>query len=214
MAQETGGPSPIGQGPGLAKPSSASAQGLGAHRAQGGEIAGTSSGWRPVLFGAILFGALAFGAVGTGLVSVPNTWFGSHTAVTDTTAPTTAADTSAPANEDDQSQVGRIGVATQTLTPALARTLQPPATRTEGVLVTNVLPNTGAQEAGLRIGDILIGVDGVPLSTFQQLNTKTAMTPVGQTYQITFERAGIVQTVPVRVVACGLTMQLQCGTSR
>lgn len=50
------------------------------------------------------------------------------------------------------------GLATQVLTPELAKALG--VTARSGVRVTQVLPGSGAAEAGLRVGDIVLKLDG------------------------------------------------------
>ena len=51
-----------------------------------------------------------------------------------------------------------IGISVQTITPTLADGLQLP--RRFGVIVSDVLPGGPAEAAGLRIGDILLAIDG------------------------------------------------------
>ena len=62
----------------------------------------------------------------------------------------------------DDLRLGRaaafLGVATQTVTPALARELSLPAS--DGALVTRITSGSAAAEAGLRVGDVIVRVDG------------------------------------------------------
>src|SRR6266567_624861 len=51
-----------------------------------------------------------------------------------------------------------IGIAIQTITPSMAAALSLP--RTYGVVVSDVLPGSAAEAAGVRIGDVLTAVDG------------------------------------------------------
>src|SRR5467141_1768475 len=51
-----------------------------------------------------------------------------------------------------------IGIGIQTITPTMAEALRLP--RTYGVVVSDVLPGGPAEAAGVRIGDVLGGVDG------------------------------------------------------
>jgi serine protease Do len=51
-----------------------------------------------------------------------------------------------------------IGIGVQTITPALAEALK--LSRNYGVIVSDVLPSGPAEAAGLRIGDILLAIDG------------------------------------------------------
>jgi serine protease Do len=54
----------------------------------------------------------------------------------------------------------QIGVGLQTVTPTLAGALNLP--RNYGVVISDVLPDSPAMAAGLRIGDVLLAVDGRP----------------------------------------------------
>ncbi len=190
-----GWPGPVGPAPGRG--------------AAGGPFGGSNTR-RGLLFGALLIGVLALGAVGSGLVHVPGVGSGSNNAAVTTTTSNSATQ----GVGEDQNQGRRIGVKMQNLTPALAKSLQLQTTRTEGILIIGVFPNSGAEEAGLRKGDIVLGADGVPFSNYQQLQVKTGMTPIGERYQITFERDGAVQTVPIRVVPWCTATEAQCGIAR
>ncbi len=55
---------------------------------------------------------------------------------------------------------GAIGTVVQTITPSLAGGLNLPMD--SGVIVSDVLPDSPAEKAGLRIGDIVLTVDGRP----------------------------------------------------
>jgi serine protease Do len=55
---------------------------------------------------------------------------------------------------------GEIGVSVQTITPTLAAALHLP--RDSGLILSDVIPGSPADAAGLRIGDIVLRVDGVP----------------------------------------------------
>jgi serine protease Do len=51
-----------------------------------------------------------------------------------------------------------IGISVQTITPLLAEGLKLP--RKSGVVISDVLPDGPAEAAGVRIGDVLLGIDG------------------------------------------------------
>ncbi|MEL6788823.1 MAG: trypsin-like peptidase domain-containing protein, partial [Cyanobacteria bacterium J06607_15] len=70
-----------------------------------------------------------------------------------------------------------VGVQMRTLTPELARrnnsNPNSPFTIPEvpGVLVLRVLPNTPAEAAGLRLGDVITAIDGQPIDDAAQLQS-------------------------------------------
>ena len=70
-----------------------------------------------------------------------------------------------------------VGVQMRTLTPELAQrnnsNPNSPFTipEVEGVLVLRVLPNTPAEAAGLRLGDVITAIDGQPINDAQQLQS-------------------------------------------
>ena len=57
----------------------------------------------------------------------------------------------------------QIGVSLQTITLTLAAALKLP--RNSGVVISDVLPESPAEAAGLEIGDVLLSVDGRPASS-------------------------------------------------
>jgi serine protease Do len=70
----------------------------------------------------------------------------------------------------------QIGVGLQTISPVLAAALSLP--RSYGVIVSDVLPDSPAMAAGVRIGDILLTVDGrtadsVPYVSFRLMSVST-----------------------------------------
>jgi serine protease Do len=63
---------------------------------------------------------------------------------------------------------GEIGVFAQTITPALAAGLR--LSREWGVVLGDVYPNSPAAKAGLRIGDVILSVDGKPMENGRQFD--------------------------------------------
>ena len=61
---------------------------------------------------------------------------------------------------------GVIGVEVQTVTPPMAEALRLP--RDWGVIVSDVLPDSPAERAGLRAADIVVAMDGKPMENARQ----------------------------------------------
>ena len=94
---------------------------------------------------------------------------------------------------------GRLGVSIQDLTPALAQALH--TSLRDGVVVTGVDPNSPAARAGLQPRDIIVAVDGRPISSASVLHNTLGFVAVNSDVRVTFERggSGATQTVSVRV---------------
>jgi serine protease Do len=89
---------------------------------------------------------------------------------------------------------GEIGVFAQTITPALAAGLRLP--REWGVVLGDVYPNSPAARAGLRIGDVVVSVDGKPMENARQLDV-TLYQRLGETVSMELRRN--VQRLVLRV---------------
>jgi serine protease Do len=72
---------------------------------------------------------------------------------------------------------GQIGVFAQTITPALAAGLR--LSREWGVVLGDVYPNGPAARAGLRVGDVILSVDGKPMENGRQFDVTLYQRPVG-----------------------------------
>jgi serine protease Do len=72
---------------------------------------------------------------------------------------------------------GTIGVFAQTITPALARGLR--LAREWGAVLGDVYPNSPAARAGLRIGDVILSVNGKPVENGRQFDVTLYQRPVG-----------------------------------
>jgi PDZ domain-containing protein len=191
MEQRPGGPQPAKQEPGpiAAKPSPIPG------RLPPGAPLVRSKMRRGLLIGALLIGVLALGAgaIETGLVNLP----GHNTASTATQAEQQA---DQPAEQmSDISGLHYIGLTMQTLTPAAIKSLNLQTGRSEGVVVTRIWKAGPAEAAGLHANDIIIAVDDVPVRSMLEVGTKTRLTEIGDRYQVTVERDGVVQSIPVRV---------------
>jgi S1-C subfamily serine protease len=97
-----------------------------------------------------------------------------------------------------------LGVQMVTLTPDMARqnnadpnaTLQLP--ETSGVLVVRIVPQSPAEAAGLRRGDVITKIDGQTIANAGQLQEMVDKSRVGQVLQLTIIRSGSTQQIGVK----------------
>lgn len=68
-----------------------------------------------------------------------------------------------------------------------------------GVIVVNVEPNGPADKAGVLIGDVLIAVDGTPVSDTSDIQAKLALQSVGQTLNVKIIRGGVLVEVALTI---------------
>lgn len=101
-----------------------------------------------------------------------------------------------------------IGVQMRTLTPELAQrnnsNPNSPFTipEVEGVLVVRVLPNTPAEAAGLRLGDVITAIDNQAITDAGQLQGVVENSGLNQSLQFTVKRGD--RTLRLRVVTTQL----------
>lgn len=91
---------------------------------------------------------------------------------------------------DGQVTRGWIGVEPQDLNPELAATfgLDPAAAKAGGVIITGVLQNGPAAQAGIRPGDVVTAVKGKPVRNVSQLLTAVAALQPGTPAPLTVLR--------------------------
>jgi len=82
---------------------------------------------------------------------------------------------------------GRLGVAMQDVVGG------------EGAMVTEVQANSPAAEAGLRKGDIVIGLSGRPVRGAAELRARLSVVPVGETIELSVQRGGETQALKARI---------------
>ena len=67
----------------------------------------------------------------------------------------------------------------------------------DGLQIANVGPGSGALDAGLKVGDVVISIDGKRMLDREALVAYISKLAVGATVQVEFRRDGKYQTVPV-----------------
>jgi Do/DeqQ family serine protease len=96
---------------------------------------------------------------------------------------------------------GRIGVVIEDLTPELAQSLG--TRRTRGAVVARVEPGSPAAAAGLRRNDLIVAVDGSPVTSSTDLRNRIGLTRIGRQVSLTIDRRGGERTIDVRIQAAG-----------
>lgn len=82
-----------------------------------------------------------------------------------------------------------MGIEINPLNRGLARSLGLDP-KTQGVVVLNVGPNTPADRAGLKVGDIITSYDGEPVNSRKALQYLVQTSDVGKSYNMTYIRDG------------------------
>jgi serine protease Do len=72
---------------------------------------------------------------------------------------------------------GYIGISIQPVTQDLAKAFQLP--NTEGALIGDVSPDSPGSRAGLQKGDVIVGLNGKPVSDPEDLRLRVSQTPPG-----------------------------------
>jgi serine protease DegQ len=84
---------------------------------------------------------------------------------------------------------GRIGVVVQSVTPDIA------------AIIASVEKGSPAEKAGLRAGDVIIEMDGRPVSSASDVNNRIGLREDGSSVSIAFLRQGKRQTLTLAIAA-------------
>ncbi|HEX6595771.1 MAG TPA: trypsin-like peptidase domain-containing protein [Acidimicrobiales bacterium] len=79
-----------------------------------------------------------------------------------------------------------LGITTQTLDPATAASLG--VGQTTGAVVTQVIPDSAAERAGLRPGDVIVSVGGTPVASADQVGAAVRSHAPGDTIDLSWAR--------------------------
>jgi serine protease Do len=93
---------------------------------------------------------------------------------------------------------GDIGVTAQTITRDLAASLKLPVDR--GVIIADVEPKGMGDNAGLKVGDIVLSLDGKPMENSRQFHVNLYLEPIGKLAKVEVLRTGKPQVIDVLVV--------------
>lgn len=90
-----------------------------------------------------------------------------------------------------------LGVQMQDITPELAQAFSIEAR--QGAVVTHVIPDSAADDAGLKVGDIITAVDGAKLINADSLRNTIGLMMVGQKVTLNIIRDGKTKTLTAKV---------------
>ena len=93
---------------------------------------------------------------------------------------------------------GYLGVVVQPITPAMAKALGQ-GDQAKGALVGDVSPKGPAQASGVERGDIILSVNGQPVSDANELRNTIAMLPPGETVKLQIARNGSTRDISVKL---------------
>ncbi|HKA82245.1 MAG TPA: site-2 protease family protein [Acidimicrobiales bacterium] len=79
------------------------------------------------------------------------------------------------------------------------RSIANPPDRAPAWEIDSVVADSAAQEAGLRENDLIVGVDGQPVSRYDDLSVALSRAGVGEDVQLTIERDGVERTIDARL---------------
>jgi serine protease Do len=94
---------------------------------------------------------------------------------------------------------GWLGVVIQRITPDLTEALG--LSDEKGALVSKVIPDGPAAEAGIEHGDVIVEFDGHPIDSWNELPRVVAGTPVGEKVEVVVMRSGKSKTFEVEISA-------------
>jgi len=92
---------------------------------------------------------------------------------------------------------GVLGVTIQSLTPEIAKGLK--INQQNGVVVTQVQPGSGAEKAGIKLGDVITSIDGTPVETNTALHNAIGLMRVGSQVTLGILRDGKPMTLKATI---------------
>ena len=99
--------------------------------------------------------------------------------------------------EFGQVKRGELGILGAELNSELAKAMKVDAQR--GAFVSQVLPNSAAAKAGIKAGDVVVSMNGKPLSSFAALRAEVGTLPIGTKLQLGLLRDGKPVSVTVEL---------------
>jgi len=94
---------------------------------------------------------------------------------------------------------GSLGVQVQDLDARLARALGQEEGR--GAVVTQVVPDSPADKAGLQAGDVIVKIDAKAIGTADELSNVEGLLPIGKPLTVDYSRAGALASTQLTLIA-------------
>jgi Do/DeqQ family serine protease len=92
---------------------------------------------------------------------------------------------------------GIVGIKLRDVTPEAAESLQ--LVNARGVEISEVAPGSAADHVGIKVGDVVVSMNGVPLESAAQLRNGLALVRVGQTVELRLLRSGAERSVTLTI---------------
>ena len=92
---------------------------------------------------------------------------------------------------------GRLGIEMADLTPALAKKLG--VNTLDGAVLAVVQPGSPADKAGIKEGDVVIALNGRPITHAAELRARLGLTAIGEEVEMRINRGGAARTVRTRI---------------
>ena len=92
---------------------------------------------------------------------------------------------------------GRLGIEMADLTPELAKKLG--VNTLDGAVLAVVQPGSPADKAGIKEGDVVIALNGRPITHAAELRARLGLTAIGEEVEMRINRGGAARTVRTRI---------------
>lgn len=99
--------------------------------------------------------------------------------------------------EHGRVEFGWIGVAVRDVTPVIAAQEELPVSR--GAMVSSLQLDGPAAQAGIRVGDVIVAVEGVPVESAKQFQREVRRHPIGHEAEVEVVREGEAMSFRVRL---------------
>ncbi len=99
--------------------------------------------------------------------------------------------------EEGHANHGWLGVSAQAIGPELAGALHMDPDNPQGIIVTEIVPDSPAEQAGLQVGDVIKSADGKPVQAIHDVSLLVGKARVGDKLTLAVDRDG----TPIKIEA-------------